>query len=44
MGSRISRGLTRSFKKIIAETKQKDDSRIIQMSSAMDFLGNLDVL
>ena len=40
-GAKIQ-GLTRSFKKIIAETKAEDDSRVIQMSSAVDFLGNLD--
>jgi len=35
--------ITRVFKRIIAETKAEDSSRVIQMSSAMDFIGNLDV-
>ncbi len=33
--------MTRVFERIIAETTAEDDSRIIQMSSAMDFLGRL---
>ncbi len=33
--------LTRAFERIIAATEAEDDSRIIQMSSAMDFLGKL---
>ena len=35
--------LTRVFERIIAMTEAEDDSRIIQMSSAMDFLGRLRV-
>ncbi|HEY3417712.1 MAG TPA: glycoside hydrolase family 2 TIM barrel-domain containing protein [Armatimonadota bacterium] len=33
--------MTRVFKAIIAQTAREDDTRIIQMSSAMDFIGNL---
>lgn len=33
--------MTRVFKRILAETAAEDDSRVTQMSSAMDFLGNL---
>ncbi len=33
--------MTRVFERIIAETEAEDDSRMIQMSSAMDFLGRL---
>jgi len=33
--------MTRSFLRIIEEAEAEDDSRIIQMSSAMDFLGRL---
>ena len=33
--------MTRVFQRIIAETEAEDDSRVIQMSSAMDFIGNL---
>ncbi|MCL2708971.1 MAG: hypothetical protein FWF03_07655, partial [Defluviitaleaceae bacterium] len=32
---------TRVFKKIIDEAEEEDQSRIVQMSSAMDFIGNL---
>lgn len=35
--------LTRSFERIIALAEAEDDSRIIQMSSAMDFLGRLKI-
>lgn len=35
--------ITRAFRKIIAETRAEDSSRVIQMSSAMDFIGNLDL-
>ncbi|HOF89746.1 MAG TPA: glycoside hydrolase family 2 TIM barrel-domain containing protein, partial [Armatimonadota bacterium] len=33
--------MTRVFDRIIAETEAEDDSRVIQMSSAMDFIGRL---
>lgn len=33
--------MTRVFERIIAEVEAEDDSRILQMSSAMDFLGKL---
>ncbi len=33
--------MTRVFKRILAEAAAEDDSRVIQMSSAMDFLGHL---
>ena len=33
--------MTRVFKRILAETAAEDDSRVVQMSSAMDFIGNL---
>lgn len=33
--------MTRVFKRILAETAAEDSSRVVQMSSAMDFLGNL---
>ena len=33
--------MTRVFERIIAETEALDDSRVIQMSSAMDFVGRL---
>ncbi|MHB9134533.1 MAG: glycoside hydrolase family 2 TIM barrel-domain containing protein [Armatimonadota bacterium] len=33
--------MTRIFKRIIAETEAEDDGRVIQMSSAMDFIGNM---
>jgi hypothetical protein len=33
--------MTRVFDRILAETRAEDDSRIVQMSSAMDFLGRL---
>ncbi|MCL1857114.1 MAG: hypothetical protein FWF84_05700, partial [Kiritimatiellaeota bacterium] len=35
------RAMTRIFKRLIAETEAEDDSRVTQMSSAVDFLGNL---
>lgn len=33
--------MTRVFEKILAEAQREDDSRVIQMSSAMDFVGRL---
>ncbi len=33
--------MTRVFKRILAEVAAEDDSRVTQMSSAMDFIGNL---
>ncbi len=33
--------MTRIFKRILAEVAAEDDSRVTQMSSAMDFIGNL---
>jgi hypothetical protein len=40
VGAKMS-ALTRIFKRILAETAAEDDSRVTQMSSAMDFIGNL---
>ena len=39
-GAKMS-AMTRAFKRILAETAAEDDSRVTQMSSSMDFLGNL---
>lgn len=33
--------MTRVFERILAETAAEDDSRVVQMSSAMDFVGRL---
>jgi len=33
--------MTRVFRRILAEVAAEDDSRVVQMSSAMDFLGHL---
>lgn len=35
--------ITRVFDRILAETKAEDASRVVQMSSAVDFLGRLDM-
>lgn len=35
--------MTRCFERILAEARAEDDSRVIQMSSAMDFVGRLAV-
>ncbi len=40
LGAKMS-AMTRVFKRILAETAAEDDSRVTQMSSAMDFIGNL---
>lgn len=39
-GAKMS-AMTRVFKRILAEVAAEDDSRVTQMSSAMDFIGNL---
>jgi hypothetical protein len=41
-GAKMS-AMTRIFKRILEETRNEDDSRVVQMSSAMDFIGNLEM-
>lgn len=40
LGPKMS-AMTRIFKRILDETAAEDDSRLVQMSSAMDFIGHL---
>ena len=40
LGPKMS-AMTRVFERILAEVAAEDDSRIVQMSSAMDFIGHL---